>query len=164
MEKQHFRKVYKSDHLGAADLEEMIEEGKRLIFTIKEVKQEVATVAGKKGEFNIAYFHENIKPWVLNATNAKTVKLFAGGSPFVNDWKNVPVELYVDESVKMKGETVGGVRIKLLKPVMSKQKPVFTEVNFEKAHKAGADVAKIESAYTLTEEVKTKYLKYCNQK
>lgn len=159
-EKQHFRKVYKSDHLGAADLEEMIEEGKRLIFIIKEVKQEVATVAGKKGEFNIAYFHENIKPWVLNATNAKVVKLFAGGSPFVNDWKNVPVELYVDENVKMKGETVGGVRIKPMKPVIAKQKPVFTEANFEKAHKAGADVAKIESAYILTEEIKAKYLEY----
>lgn len=159
-EKQHFRKVYKSDHLGAADLEEMIEEGKRLIFTIKEVKQEVATVAGKKGEFNIAYFHENIKPWVLNATNAKVVKLFAGGSPFVNDWKNVPVELYVDENVKMKGETVGGVRIKHMKPVIAKQKPVFTEANFEKAHKAGVNIDKVKEIYIVSEYIANKYNEY----
>jgi len=30
----HYRKVFKSDHLGSADLEEMIEDGKSLILTI----------------------------------------------------------------------------------------------------------------------------------
>ncbi len=39
-DKTHYRKVFKSDHLGVADLEEYIEEGKSLNFTIKEVKQE----------------------------------------------------------------------------------------------------------------------------
>ena len=38
-DKTHYRKVFKSDHLGAADLEEMTEDGKKLIFKIKEVKQ-----------------------------------------------------------------------------------------------------------------------------
>ena len=42
----------------------------------------------------------------------RTMKKLAGGSPFVEDWKNVVIELYVDESVRMKGEVVGGVRIK----------------------------------------------------
>lgn len=46
--KTHYRKVFKSDHLGIADLEDFIEE-KSLIFTIKEVKQELnVAVAGKK--------------------------------------------------------------------------------------------------------------------
>lgn len=59
--KTHYRKVYKSDHLGVADLEELFEDGKSLIFTIKEVKQELnVTVAGKKGDFNIAYFNEKL--------------------------------------------------------------------------------------------------------
>lgn len=158
--KSHFRKVYKSDHLGVPDLEDFIEDGKRLVFTISHVKQEVATVAGKKGEFNIAYFVEKIKPWVLNATNAKVVKSFSGGSPFVEDWKNVPVELYIDESVKMKGEVVGGVRIKPIKPTIEKQKPLFSEANFEKAKAANATIEAIEKAYKLTEEVKQKYLAY----
>lgn len=158
--KSHFRKVYKSDHLGVPDLEDFIEDGKRLVFTIYHVKQEVATVAGKKGEFNIAYFVEKIKPWVLNATNAKTVKSFAGGSPFVEDWKNVPVELYIDESVKMKGEVVGGVRIKPIKPTIEKQKPLFTSANFEKAKAANATIEAIEKAYQITEEVKQQYLDY----
>jgi hypothetical protein len=110
--KTHYRKVFKSDHLGSADLEELLEEGKSLIFNIKEVKQEIgAKVAGKKIDANIAYFYEKIKPMVVNATNSKTLKKMSG-SPFVEDWKNMPIELYIDERVQMKGETVGGIRIK----------------------------------------------------
>ena len=73
--KTHYRKVFKSDHLGVADLEDFIEEKKPLIFTIKEVKQEFDTiVAGKKINANIAYFVEKIKPMVLNSTNTKILK------------------------------------------------------------------------------------------
>ncbi len=158
--KTHYRKVMKSDHLGIADLEDLIEEKKPLVFTIKEVKQEYnVAVAGKKGNFNIAYFAEQLKPLVLNSTNAKVVKSFANNSPFVEDWKNIRVELYIDENVKMKGEVVGGVRIKQVQP-MPKQKPQFTEANFEKAKLAKATIEQIESAYSITEEVKKQYLSY----
>jgi hypothetical protein len=110
--KTHYRKVYKSDHLGCADLEDFIEAGQNLVFNIKQVKQETnVSVAGRKGNFNIAYFHEKVKPLVLNATNAKTLKNLAGGSSFIEDWQNIAVQLYIDPSVKMKGDTVGGVRI-----------------------------------------------------
>lgn len=117
--KTHYRKVFKSDHLGSADLEEMIEEGKPLVFTIKEVKQEYGTkVAGKKIDANIAYFEEKIKPLVLNATNSRQMAKFTG-SKFVEDWKGLTIELYIDQSVKMKGEVVGGVRIKPTLPKSS---------------------------------------------
>jgi len=113
--KTNYRNVYKSDHLGVVDLEEILERGEHLTFTIKEVKQEIgATVAGKKGNFNIAYFVEPIKPWVLNSGNAQVIKRFAGGSAFVENWKNIPIELYIDPTVKMKGDIVGGVRIKVV--------------------------------------------------
>jgi hypothetical protein len=114
--KTHYRKVFKSDHLGSADLEEMIEEGKPLIFTIKEAKQEFKTkVAGKLIDANIVYFQENIKPLVVNATNGKVITKFAE-SPFVEDWKNISIELYIDKNVRMKGEVVGGVRVKEIAP------------------------------------------------
>ena len=159
--KHHYRKVFKSDHLGSADLEDFIEEGKQLVFTIKEVKQEYeVSVAGKKGNFNIAYFVEPIKPLVLNATNAKIVKSFAGGSPFVEDWKNIPIELYIDENVKMKGERVSGVRIRPVKPVFKKEKPSFTEANFEAAKSAKATIDQIKSKYSITPEMEAKFLKY----
>ena len=125
--KTHFRKVFKSDHLGCADLEEYIEKGSDLIFTIKNCRQEFGCkVAGKKIDANIAYFSENIKPLVLNATNSKTMKKLTG-SPFVEDWSNVVIQLYIDSSASLMGSIVGGVRINQNK--VFKQKKVLEEEN-----------------------------------
>lgn len=124
--KTHYRKVLKSDHLGIADLEDFQEEGSSLIYNIKFVNQEHgARVAGKKIDANIAYFNEPIKPLVLNATNAATMRLLTG-SPFIEDWQNIPVQLYIDNNVKMKGEIVGGVRIS---PIAPKVQQVITPEN-----------------------------------
>lgn len=121
MSKTHFRKVFKSDHLGVADLEEFLEEGKRLVFTIKEVRQEYdVKVAGKSGNFNIAYFKESIKPLVLNATNSSIVRSFNNNSPFVEDWSNTIIELYIQSSVKLGKDVVSGVRIKPNQPKIVK--------------------------------------------
>lgn len=112
MSKTHYRKVFKSDHLGVADLEDLIEAGSKLVFTIRQVKQEQGVrVAGKKGNFNIAYFNESIKPLVLNATNSKTMKDLSGGSSFVEDWGNITVGLYIDPTASFGGTITGGVRI-----------------------------------------------------
>ena len=158
--KTHYRKVFKSDHLGVADLEDILENNKNLIFTIKQVKQEIGvSVAGRKGNHNIAYFVENIKPMVLNATNSKVIKNFNEASPFVEDWANTIIELYIDPNVRMKGETVGGVRIKPLQPI-KKQKPVFTKDNFEKANGANATIEMIKKSYSITSEVESQYTAY----
>jgi hypothetical protein len=159
--KDHYRNVFKSDHLGSADLEDLIEQGKSLVFTIKNVIQEKqAKVAGKKIDSNIAYFVEPIKPMVLNATNSKQIKLFTG-SPFVQDWVNVVVELYVDENVQMKGVTTQGVRIRAIQPnLQPKAKPLFTEANFDKAKKANATREQIEKIYQLNEATWLKYQSY----
>lgn len=158
-QKTNYRNVYKSDHLGVVDLEEVLERGEKLIFTIKEVRQEIgATVAGKKGNFNIAYFNEQIKPWVLNSTNATVIKRFSGGSSFVENWKNIKIELYIDPNVKMKGDIVGGVRIKPQQPTDSK--PIFTVAHFDKAKKANASIEMIKSKYELTAEIEAQYNNY----
>ena len=120
--KTHYRKVFKSDHLGVADLEDLIEAKSKLIFTIREVRQEIgAKVAGRKGNFNIAYFQEQIKPLVLNATNSKTMKGLAGGSAFVEDWAALTVQLYIDKNASFGGEVTGGVRISPKMPVTAKR-------------------------------------------
>ena len=112
MSKTHYRKVFKSDHLGVADLEDLVEAKSNLVFTITHVQQEIgARVAGKKGNFNIAYFKENIKPFVLNAGNSKILKGFSGGSSFVEDWGGITIQLYIDNNVRFGSEIVGGVRI-----------------------------------------------------
>ncbi len=160
--KTHYRKVFKSDHLGVADLEDLIEEKKKLVFTIKEVRQEIGVkVAGHKGNHNIAYFKESIKPLVLNATNSRIVKAFNHGSPFVEDWTNTIIELYIDANVKMKGEITGGVRIRTVQPVTTKPELTpnherWTEI-VEKV-KSGVTIDKVKQHYTISEDSKTKLM------
>ena len=123
-EKTHYRKVFKSDHLGVADLEDFQEQGTDLIFTIAYVRQETnAKVAGRKINANIAYFKEKIKPLVLNAGNSKIMKMITDSS-FVEDWCDIPVQLYIDPSAKLKGEIVGGVRV--MNRIIKKTKPELT--------------------------------------
>lgn len=123
--KTHYRKVFKSDHLGVADLEDLVEAKSNLIFTIKCVKQEMGVrVAGRKGNYNIAYFNEDIKPLCLNAGNSKTLKNLSGGSAFVEDWSGIVLQLYIDPSVSFGGEITGGVRINPNRPQL--EKPVLT--------------------------------------
>lgn len=129
--KTHYRKVFKSDHLSVADLEDLQEQGTKLVFTIARVEQFVydpnnkdtgVVVAGKRIGANIAHFKEDIKPLVLNATNSKTMKNFNDGSPFVEDWANTLVELYIGKNIKMMGDVVNGVRISPNKPSITKPK------------------------------------------
>lgn len=128
----HYRKVFKSDHLGVVDLEEFTEKGSDLIFTISHVNQEKgARVAGRKINANIAYFNEGIKPLVLNATNSKVLSKLAN-SCFVENWKNVTVQLFIDPTASLKGEVVGGVRINptqvMKKQFITKDSPQFNNV------------------------------------
>lgn len=117
--KSHYRKVFKSDHLSTYDLEDFIETGVLLEFTIKEVKQfdkdetgkGGVKVAGKNIAANIAYFKDPIKPMVLNATNSAIMAKLTGSS-FVDDWKDVIVELFILKNIKFGKETVEGIRIK----------------------------------------------------
>lgn len=163
MSKTHFRKVFKSDHLGVADLEDFLEEGKfsDLVFTIKKVKQEIGVaVAGRKGNYNIAYFEEPIKPLVLNVTNSNVVKRFNNDSPFVEDWGNTRVKLYIDPNVKMKGSVVGGVRIRTIQPPQKKSKPIFTESIFKEALEKGATIETIKKHYAVNDLTVKKYIEY----
>lgn len=165
--KTHYRKVFKSDHLAQADLEDLQENGSNLIFTIAYVKQEIqVAVAGRKGNHNIAYFQEKIKPMVLNATNSKTLKGFIGGSPFVEDWKDMKVQLFIDPSVRMKGETVGGVRIHPNQPASRQQITPEGKNGWKKATVAylrdGDFKAVLEKA-DISQENQNKIIEECSQ-
>lgn len=155
MNKTHYRKVFKSDHLGVADLEDFIEAGKGLVFTIAHVKQEFnVTVAGRKGNYNIAYFKEDIKPLVVNAGNSKVLKKMTG-SVFVEDWLNIPVQLYIDPNAKLAGEIVGGVRIhpdppKTQKPEVTPQSKAWP--NAIAAYKRDGDLKKVLEHATVSKE------------
>jgi len=141
-----YRKAYKSDHLGVVDLEEMNENNQSMVVTIKEVWfEEGAVVAGSKGNFNIAYFVEPIKPLVLNSTNATTVRRLCNGGATIGTWTMpVSVELFIDATVKMKGQIVGGVRLK--KPL--NVQPVQVDATLLPKLEACTTLAELQTVWT----------------
>lgn len=162
-----WRQFRKSTHLASADLDAMETSGKALIFTIKEVKYETGVdVSGTKMDGVFCHFIEDIKPLKLNSTNNKILAGFAKKDGLVGkechiieNWKGMRIELYVDRNVKMMGAITDGVRIKPIQP-KAKVKKEFTESNFEAAFKANATIEQIEKSYTITDEIKIKYLNY----
>jgi len=162
--KTHYRKVFKSDHLGVADLEDLIETGSPLIFTIARVAQEIGVkVAGRKGNHNIAYFVEKIKPLVLNAGNSKVMKKFSG-SAFVEDWANIKVQLYIDPTASFGGEVTGGVRINHNAP---QQRAEITPDNTERwnnaktAYKRDGNFDKVLERADISQENQIEMAKQC---
>jgi hypothetical protein len=119
MEKTHWKKVFNSDFLGSCDLED----GKDLKAVIKNVLvKKVKNTDGKEQDRNVAYFTDSaIKPMVLNATNCKVVKKFAK-SPYINDWNNIPVQIYIKDDVRAFGDVTEGLRIRDFQPVMQRPK------------------------------------------
>lgn len=118
--KTHYRKAFNSPYLSSADIVEPT------ILTIKYVRLEKDLTKKTKDFFNTAYFVEDhirdgekLKPMILNATNSRTVKCLVN-SPFIDDWSNLPVTVYVDSKVRMMGEFVDGLRISIEKPRLTK--------------------------------------------
>lgn len=115
--KTHWRKVFLSDYLGSCDLED----GKDLKTVIKSVTvQKVKNPDGKEHECNVATFTDTkLKPMILNVTNCKIMKKFAK-STFINDWNNIPVQIFVKSDIKAFGDITEGLRIREIQPKMDK--------------------------------------------
>ena len=110
-EKTHYRKAFDSPYLSSADIVEPT------VLTIKFVALEKDRTKKTQDFFNTAHFvekeiraGEELKPMILNASNSKTVKGITA-SPFIDDWKDVRITIYVDHNVRFGKETVEGLRI-----------------------------------------------------
>lgn len=153
MEKTHWKKVFDSDYLGACD----IDEGKDLKAIIKSVEiRAIKGTSGEKQERNIAIFTDAaIKPMVLNATNCKLIKKFAG-SAYIEDWKNVSIQIYVKSDIKAFGEITDGLRISEIQPKMTKPELLPNSQAWEKAKeyvKSGkGTIADVQKKYDITVE------------
>lgn len=165
--KTDWRKYRKSTHLASADLDAMETDGIPLIFTIKEVKYEQGVdVSGNKQDGIFCYFFDPVKPMKLNSTNNKMLAGFAKKNGLIGkechvieNWAGMQIELYVDRNVKMMGAITDGIRIKPLQPT-KKEKPTFTDANFEAAKKANATIEQIKERYTIDLLTEKKYLEY----
>jgi len=111
-DKTHYRKAFDSPYLSSADIVEPV------VLTVHHVALEPDRTKKTKDLFNTAHFVEKeirpgelLKPMILNAGNSKMLKQLAG-TPFIEDWNNIQVTVYVDPSVRWGKETVEGLRIK----------------------------------------------------
>lgn len=110
-EKTHYRKAFDSPYLSSADIVEPT------VLTVKYVALESDKTKKTKDMFNTAHFVEReirpgepLKPMILNATNSKTMKVLMN-TPFIDDWRDVRITVYVDHNVKFGKESVEGLRI-----------------------------------------------------
>ena len=105
-DKTHWKKLTNTNYLGSYALQP----GKDLVVTITDVKKEmVKDATGSESECLIINL-QNQKPLICNKTNAKSIAK-AVGSPFIEDWKNKQIALYI-ASVRAFGETVDGLRVR----------------------------------------------------
>lgn len=157
--KTHYRKLHNPDFIGAYSLMDG-DKPTELVVTIKSIAlQEVKGVDGKKDDCMVAQLVGQ-KPFIINATNAKTItKIY--GSPYIEDWTGKKITLYVAK-VKVAGEAVDALRIRPTAPAGT---PEATLPELTPAHekwegaktalKAGnTTIEKIRKAYTLSEENK----------
>jgi hypothetical protein len=119
--KTHYRKAFNSPYLSSADIVGPTN------LTIARVVYAKDATKKTKDQFNTAHFvekeiraGEKLKPMILNATNCKTLKGLTN-TPFIEDWVNIHVTVYVDNNVKNRGQIVDGLRISPVPPVLEKQ-------------------------------------------
>lgn len=119
-------KYRKSTHLAGVDVEAYIGEHGNCVLTIKDAFYGTGVdVNGKKLDGYFLTFFENVKPMCVNSTNRKTIASIvktvkdctSQESRNIGNWINQNIELIFDDSVMMKGERTGGIRIKPMNPI-----------------------------------------------
>ena len=128
--KHHWRSGIKTvPYLGSHDLNEY----KPIQLVISYVTKEITKGLKENQIMNIAHFTDKkYKSMLLNATNAKMLRAISG-SPFIEDWKNIKVEIKVEQNVRAFGESFDALRIvnkKLTtsKIVITKDHPKYEEI------------------------------------
>lgn len=162
-DKTHYRKAFDSPYLSSADIVEPT------VLTISYVKLEADRTKKTKDKFNTAYFvekelrpGEKLKPMILNATNSKTLKALTG-TPFIDDWFNVRVTVYVDSAVRFGKDTVEGLRINPRAPERKVLTPAMTKAwnNAKAAFKRDGNLVAVLAVLDMSEEHQELLMKEC---
>jgi len=132
--KVHWKQLMNTDYIGAYSLQP----GEERTVEIVEVSQKEIKGAGGKKDLKPVATLKGEKPFIINATNAKTLtRLFC--SPYIEDWKGKSFTL-IAETIKDKqtGEEMDALRIKPTKPALPELTPNHPAWNEAiKAVKAG---------------------------
>ncbi|MCX8583507.1 MULTISPECIES: hypothetical protein [unclassified Gilliamella] len=162
-EKTHFKKAFKSPYLSSADIVDGIN------LTIAYVKLEADKTKKTKDLFNTAYFVEKeirkgepLKPMILNVTNSKQLRKITN-SPFIDDWLNVPVHIYVDNQVKFGRDIIEGLRIspsRTTKKELTPDSPSWN--NAKAAYKRDGNLDKVLQRMSISAENQELLINECN--
>ena len=148
MSKTHWKKLMNPEYIGAY----WLPEGEDVTVVIDYVVREVITgTGGKKEECTVAHLKGGVKPFILNATNSKTIAKLYGN--FIEDWAGRPITLFAS-TARLAGDTVECLRIR---PVVAKRAiPPIAPERFQKALdaiKAGTyTAAELSAKFILTVE------------
>lgn len=125
--KTHWKLLVNPDYIGAY----WLPPGEDVTVTIDYVVREMITgTGGKKEECTVAHL-KGVKPFILNATNSKTIAKLYG--PYIEDWAGKQITLYAS-TAKLAGDTVECLRIR--PKVADRVKPKLTDERFDKAIEA----------------------------
>jgi len=147
----------KHTHLAGVDIAIITAEKGKCLLTIKDAYfTRGIDVSGNKTDGYFLEFEEDVMPMVVNSSNRKMIAnnlvlekgLSLTDSRNIGNWIGTKIELYHDETIRMMGKVVGGIRVKGFKvlPELQPNTPNFDAV--KKALQGGN--------YTI-EQVKTKY-------
>lgn len=104
-QKTHWKLLQNPDYIGAY----WLPPGEDVTVTIDYVVREMITgTGGKKEECTVAHL-QGVKPFILNATNSKTIAKLYG--PYIEDWAGKPITLFAS-TAKLAGDTVECLRIR----------------------------------------------------
>lgn len=112
--KTHWKKLQNPDYIGAYSLMDTGEPVDLVVEIVSVGREMVKGADGKKDECTVAKL-KGQKPFIINATNAKTITAIYG-SPFIEDWAGKLITLHVAK-VRVAGDTVDALRIRPTAPV-----------------------------------------------
>jgi len=150
-------KYRKHTHLAGVDVSIIASEKGKCVLTIKDAYYSKGVdVSGNRTDGYFLEFVEDVMDMVVNSSNRKQISqnlvlekgLSLVDSRNIGNWIGYKIELYHDETIRMMGKIVGGIRVKGFKalPNLEPNTPNFDAV--KKALQGGN--------YTI-EQVKTKY-------
>jgi len=150
-------KYRKHTHLASVDVSIIASEKGKCLLTIKDAYYSKGVdVSGNRTDGYFLEFEEDVMDMVVNSSNRKQISqnlvlekgLSLVDSRNIGNWIGYKIELYHDETIRMMGKVVGGIRVRGFKalPNLEPNTPNFDAV--KKALQGGN--------YTI-EQVKTKY-------
>lgn len=118
----HWKKIVSDpNYIGEADFQE----GEEKVLTIGRINasETVVTNEGKSQKAVIHWRESGNKPMILNVARAKSIAKVAG-TPDIDRWPGVAVQLYIEHGIKAFGEIVSAVRVRPYKPRIQKKQSI----------------------------------------